>query len=680
MLNVLRPFTIEAARQLAVQIPEKENDLLNLHQDVVYDSDQLEDFEYSKGYFDFSKFVGNFGEIIKKVTRPVLLVVDTFEEAQYLGKEILHIIWNLLAALQQAAPNVRTIVAGRVMISDFPVLERKLSEFSQAEANQLLVNYLSILIKDKKQLKKIIQDIINTVGLNPLSLRLAAKIVQDQGITMLKSIETREWLVLKVRAEVIQSRLYGRILAHIHDEHVRKLAYPGLIVRRITPQIILEVLAAPCNINVSSTIESEKLYEKFKKEVSLMEENYVDQSLHHRQDIRRTMLPDLKNNISPDLIKQIHDAAVLYYSPLNDLVSTAEEIYHRLSRGDQPQDLESLWQEGIEKHLHSALIELDGRAKLWLSNKLHVTPDDNLLEEADIQEWEEITKKKVERYLKNGYPDDALAVLNSRKERSLGSPLYRLEMEALRILGKYKEVSLLADKAIEKALKASKADSVTSSLYELSLQASLANESLGLLEDALKYVYQAEDFFGKSEDNLSKLRILITHTRLLRKLGENKNAERNELIETVKELVLRPTVIDEMRNYPALFREVVAEIGKLIPDILQKALEWFGVEITNEEQVEVLTQALSDTKNTIDKNISDTSDVVDLETDYKFDSFKQSNFSKEKIGRNLNSTIKILRNVVLNDESQDNSSLNDLDKAVIDVFRRNVDSSLNSNG
>jgi hypothetical protein len=74
--------------------------------------------------------------------------------------------------------------------------------------------------------------------LYPMSLKLAASVVHNQGLDQLRSVETRRFLFLRLKAETVQARLYGRILAHVHDEDVRKLATLSLAVRRSTPEII----------------------------------------------------------------------------------------------------------------------------------------------------------------------------------------------------------------------------------------------------------------------------------------------------------------------------------------------------------------------------------------------------------------------------------------------------------
>ena len=42
--------------------------------------------------------------------------------------------------------------------------------------------------------------------------------------------------------EVLQGVLFRRILGHIHTPEIRQLAHPGLVLRRITPDLIKEVL------------------------------------------------------------------------------------------------------------------------------------------------------------------------------------------------------------------------------------------------------------------------------------------------------------------------------------------------------------------------------------------------------------------------------------------------------
>ncbi len=100
---------------------------------------------------------------------------------------------------------------------------------------------------------------------------MAAQIVTKLGIARLRTVETRNFLFLSLRAEKVQAHLYGRILSHIHDPLVRRLAYP--IVRRITPDVIREVLAGPCDVVLDSPGEADVLFAALKREVALVEDD-----------------------------------------------------------------------------------------------------------------------------------------------------------------------------------------------------------------------------------------------------------------------------------------------------------------------------------------------------------------------------------------------------------------------
>ena len=164
-------------------------------------------------------------------------------------------------------------------------------------------------MKDQER-DSIAEEIINMVGLNPMSLRLALTIVKDQGLDKLKKVETKTLFFIKLREEVIQARLYGRILAHVHDEEVKKLAYPGLIVRRMNPEIILSVLSGPCKLNITSMQQAEELFTKLSDEASLMSQEEYGNALVHRSDVRKLMFEDLKSKLPAETILSIHDLAI----------------------------------------------------------------------------------------------------------------------------------------------------------------------------------------------------------------------------------------------------------------------------------------------------------------------------------------------------------------------------------
>ena len=693
VLDLERPTTLllEAAHQLSNQHSVLKPKFLEFKGILEASLSSFDELEVSKSYYANNMGDGSnsfaaelFGDIVRSIGTPIILIVDTFEEAQFLGNEVVREVWNLLVSMQRVAPNLRIVVSGRALIKEFPVRELLLKDFSEVEALEFLTN----AFKDDKNgstgSKAIFKTILNLVGFNPMSLRLASAIVREQGIDKLQSVDTRKWVIFKMRNEVVQARLYGRILAHIHDPEVKKLAYPGLIVRRITPSVIINVLAEPCRLGWLTVPGADSLFERLSKEVALVEPDPDDlvnrdpvvYALRHRQDVRRLMLKDLKEEVPGEVIRAIHDLAVDYYSNLDDDISRAEEIYHRLSRGDNPAEVDSRWRSSLNSRLRNSLEELPDKARIWLSAKLNVTPDSNLLERADLENWEEITAKAVQRHLQSGNPAAALKLLHERRERTPQSTLYRLELEALRMQGKFNEAVSVVDKALGSANSSGNVN-VT---RELLLQATFIYEAQGNIEAALDYVIGAEQTLPRQADSIEALRVYITHIRLLRKLGDLKNQERASLIEKSIKILNHESVQRSLFNHPALLREIVAELGNLMPTLVQNAMAKLGIDVHSVEQVNRLSQALLDWNSKLQENTRSGPGELVKRAGIKQNTLNDwASFINKNAGKKLNLTIQHWQSELSSVDPSNEFNIN-FNKSIVDIYRSSVDNSLKGGG
>ena len=692
-------FIMEAARQLSTQCPEQSKSLISLKEELERKRWSHDFLEVSKS-FDSSEFALNtFGNIVSVIKTPVLLIIDTFEEAQFLGEDVVDVVWKLLADMQKVTPNLRIVVAGRSLVKQYPIKDLKLSELSKVEAFELLGKGLQNLSNTNKERENIIEDIINIAGLNPMSLRLALTIVREQGIEKLKAVETKNILFMRLREEIIQARLYGRILAHIHDDEVKKLASPGLIVRRINPDIIFSVLAQPCQLKIESIADAKDLFDKLSVEGALMSQDPDSDALIHRPDVRKLMLDDLKTTIPAETIRSIHDHAIKYYGEKDDRVSRAEEIYHRLLRGDDLKLVAERWIDGIEPSLRNSLEELPVDARIWLSGKLGVTPNSSLLKKAGLEKWEEITARTVQRFLTNGNADKALQLMRERTDRSSLSPLYRLELEALRVLGLYEEASYTADEALKSLSGAAKPEFIR----VLLLQATLVKEAQDKLTEALEYIKEAEKTLSdQEEDILATVRILITHIRLLRKKGATSDDERsllikkvirmivedgneidsavfNELTDTKHRFQINSKIAGSLSANPALLQEMVAELGKVMTELITYSFDYLGIDLRNDTQKNSLAKAFRDWNDELlISSKSKTGELTDR-AGIKSNSLEEwLDFTEQHTGRTLGYAIQNWRYEMLANESKSKSTYN-FDKALVDIFRTNVEMSINKN-
>ncbi|MGZ8394244.1 MAG: hypothetical protein ACXWWJ_05705, partial [Nitrospira sp.] len=69
--------------------------------------------------------------------------------------------------------------------------------------------------------------------------------------------------------------------ALLHTEVAQRVAFPGLVVRLITPAVIREVLAGPCRIDLSE-ISAEAVYTELESEVALVVPDPNGSGLRHR--------------------------------------------------------------------------------------------------------------------------------------------------------------------------------------------------------------------------------------------------------------------------------------------------------------------------------------------------------------------------------------------------------------
>jgi V8-like Glu-specific endopeptidase len=474
-VDASEPLTllVEAARQLGIEYPEASQACEKLRnvwaesmakerQAISTQSAGVQDFRKALGALrvavrDFASTVSNLGGR----DSPVLFVIDTFEEVQWRSVVYVDVIWKMLEQLQAALPRLRVVIAGRAELG---------SRTTEVLALTGLDEEASIAYLQGRGISDelIARRVARQIGGSPLSLKLAAELAQREGLDSQGrlAVSTHEYFFLKLDASLLQRQLYKRILSHVHDDSVRKLSHPGLVLRRITPDLILKVLAGPCGIEISSLAEAEALFDKLQREVSLVTIER-DGALRHRQDLRLVMLELLRGD-DAEKVKRIHEAAVAYYEARPAVPSErAEEIYHRLQLDQEPSVIDSRWIDGLDRFLASAVEEFSGRRLAYLATRLNfdVNPETRAL--ADLQDWEKITERNVSDLLAHDQSQRALELMRARADRSITSPLVPLEARALTRLERWEDALLVLDTGFRRTV----AEGERAAALSLALQA-----------------------------------------------------------------------------------------------------------------------------------------------------------------------------------------------------------------
>ncbi|ESW81889.1 hypothetical protein X770_29095 [Mesorhizobium sp. LSJC269B00] len=524
--------------------------------------------------------------LFKQRGLPTLFIVDTWEEIQAAGTGSEDGVLQFLSQLA-TSQSIRIICAGRARLrtAASPSLENVpgSTRFGFIEFRQIAIDSFDeptakVYLEGIAHMpKRAIESIIKAVGTAPLSLALAARVIEREGIGAASDLAM---IVAKVKSEQIQGQLFTRLLGHIHDPELQRLAQPGLVVRRITPDVIQHVLASPCEVIVPDEATADTLFMKLVDETGLVEIDEDDDPidvagqkiwpLHYRSDLRQLALLDLKR-IMPDQVEAIHAGAIAWYSSQQGLRAKAEEIYHRLARGDLPPV--DLWRPDMALWLRaSSMPELPARGRAWLLQRLDQALDDETRAAADFEIWERDTTEQARAFLGRRNWRQALRLIRQRSGRGPTSPLWLLEAQALVQSGAFSEAEeFLSTAATTSTEQGEPGQSFTFLLLLANVQIRQAR-----FETALETLQRAGQF-SSNADEIEELQRLLMQLRVWRKLGQVGSAEEKRAKTAALERLARPMVRKQLERRPALLRETVAELGAERPDVLVQAVRILGI-------------------------------------------------------------------------------------------------------
>ena len=627
-LSIMEPTTLlaEAARQLASQYPAAVNRLDSLADQAEHETirqraaqtevDELAEVSAARGTVRRTiirelrtehtarerALIGELVDALKEVlpgtgreAPPLLVVLDSFEQAQYRNSPYLRRIWDILGVLQNHYPMVRLVVSGRAPVEELSINQRPASYRRVAEFDpDARIGFLrSYGVKDPE-----IATVLGAhFGGNPLSLKLAAKIANREkwDTQWLNDVPTRRLWLLRISDLQIQARLYDRLLGSLHDQNVARLAHPGLVLRRITPEIIREVLAEPCGVEVGDEARANALFEAFADHLDLV---YLEEdgALSHRPDVRRDMLP-LVEESNPRLAEEIERRAVAYHARQPTLVSRAEEIYHRLRLGEPPRSVDERWEPGVGRYMAWAPPEVPARAQAYLTAKLtggSVPPD--VLAEAELAEWEQLTAREVQDLLEQTGSDEvakanaalALELMSERSGRSAGSPLYGLQAEALALVGQQELAERTVNEGISsiRDLRSPSTAAVWDTLLDLLILGARFLHDRGKERMADLQLAEAENIAERLGRGVDALGTQLMRVGLQR--AGDADAEGAQAVR--KRASRRFLALDdaELREKSMVVRSVAEELAGEDKEVLIRAIDLLGVAPSDPRELDAL--------------------------------------------------------------------------------------------
>ena len=352
--------------------------------------------------------------------RPYLIVLDTFEQVQYRGESLAYPLWELLSALQEARPFLRVVVAGRAPVTTLRLDGKAPRPMALGELDS--ESAIAYLKTQGIRAPDLARAIVRQVGGVPLSLKLAATVVKRSSETDL-NVRSRGWL--GTADEIVQGQLFGRILEQIEREDVQRMAHPGLVLRRVTPELILEVLREPCDLPLNDIAGARELFKALQREVSLVADDEEDEegALVHRRELRAVMLKLLLEK-EPAKAEEIGRRAVAFYRRHPSKRARAEESYHLLLLGE-PVEKDVVNDPEVRSSIQASIAELPFASQRLLATYGYQI-DPKILEQASIEERDDALAAHVEELLPHRSAHaDARAALDSRGTVEGDSPLWR---------------------------------------------------------------------------------------------------------------------------------------------------------------------------------------------------------------------------------------------------------------
>jgi hypothetical protein len=301
-------------------------------------------------------------------TGPVTIVCDTFEEVAIRGVTAVRDVLQWVAELRNKVQlqQIHLIVCGRAVVPDAPHLppDEVAAMFNvqhQLELEDLAPDKAVELLTILGVEPGLVERFPPVFGGNPLVLKLIHRFVMANDPD-----EVQQLLADGERArhdapsgEVGLRFVYERILNRIKKPMVKALAYPGVVLRRVTPELILEVLVPTSQVplDVRTPAEAQQAFNELAEHVWLVKRVAPD-AVEHRADVRRLLVPGLEHSTEIDT-KAIHRAAATYYAARPASVASdvgeIEEIYHRGFLNDIPEGMTEAQADDVARRLGADL-------------------------------------------------------------------------------------------------------------------------------------------------------------------------------------------------------------------------------------------------------------------------------------------------------------------------------------
>jgi len=292
---------------------------------------------------------------------PVMLVLDTFEIVGSLGSDAVSRVLRLEADLRELTglKSLRTIISCRGVplaeadsvvgsvtlvgaVSAFgpPTRRITIEGLADADGGDLLAardrNRRFPAERDRQRLSRALKG-------HPMALLVLELFARERSAAEIDKLVIDIESDPDFNAEFAQAFLYTRILERLTDPEIKRLAHPGLVLRRVTPDLIRLVLAGPCKLGSMDQDRAEGLFDKLQRQYWLVEA--VEPGVvRHCPDLRRQMLPGMFAGPMVNDLPVIADEKQKVRTATLAVCTAATEFYRT---GPAKEDVSRPWWENL---------------------------------------------------------------------------------------------------------------------------------------------------------------------------------------------------------------------------------------------------------------------------------------------------------------------------------------------
>jgi hypothetical protein len=404
----------EISRQLGDQVPaiaEQQRQLRrNLRQyrqsDPYFNSSRSEDYtEHSRSSKEILYILSGDLRSNGVADKPLVIFFDTVEEI--FQKEQLSRLYRWLDDLTEAFHGfkVKVVFSGRVFGVNIPAHPNIIR--SPIEINEFDATIAEAFLKHQGLSTRISRDIIrdNAFPLRPLELKLIAKLLIREKLTYKKLLkELAKDHNGQLTRDMFVGIVYRRVLLRIDDKILRDFAYPGLIMRYINEDIVLQVLAPILHPEITTLADSRAVVNKLAN-YSWLAHKDSDGDVWHSLELRRSMLNLVTREVS-EKVTAIRRRAIDYFTQKGSRKDLAEATYHKLFLYQLPAHAERFERKELSNAagiLGTSITELPKNAQNLLSfsrnEKVDLGSLNTLPDKFFIQAYEETCRQLVEEGL-----------------------------------------------------------------------------------------------------------------------------------------------------------------------------------------------------------------------------------------------------------------------------------------